>query len=1315
MLRITRWWSDKYFHILAGNPYINTMNPTRFPPEQVFVFISYGNDVYKDSVRKICEDLKKENFQIWFDEERIMPGSNPHQKIQDALNVLRANPKQSRFLLFITPYSVRMINDQEFGYALNELQIAKNHHIPVFPVILKNAAFPPDIARNKHMDLSDCIPLDQHEQAYHEKLLSLIHALQGEELDSNWKFNDWEYLEKFLTPTPISFENEICQTKHFYGREWITTPIMNWITDDKDSRILLLTGEMGIGKTALSTCILKSLHEPKVYHFINFKIPEKSSPERLIYNLCYQLCKKIEEFKLLILALPLEEIISHKGDRKGTSILSLLDVLVLQPLSRSEIKDKYRIIIIIDALDEIRRSENNYITDDFISALAQVLDKLPESIKLILTSRPEQEIIGLLRTAKRMELLRNSEGNIRDIKEFISKGMKDLIQDPGVFEKVSQGILQKSEGMFLFIAKVINEIRERKLGETEIEEFIENMPKGIHAYYQSTLKRSYPDPGLYDSTLRPYLELSFAAKETINLSDFFSIAKWDKGQKELFLHHLNSLFTEVDSAFKPFHNSLYDWLIDEELAGEFHIDVEKGHLHLAHLGLEILARDSSARIAINQLDNQLLDELPYHLIRLQKFRELEDALADIPYLIRTFNKDKYQCIAYFNQVKNRDQFFDRLGKNALAFEAESTDPYVIANVFQCIGLLYFETKDFEKSIFFLENAVRYCDEITDIFIRAKIHNDLAESYLNHSTRSEEIDDEVFKKAKQQYIKAIICLWKDKNKEFRSHPDLAEYINNYGHLYYYKQAYEKCEALYTRASHIRERCCTFPYDRSLGESKFNLGVTRFYKGKSREDTESMAEGIRMIEEALDIHQKANRYWDKDVALYKITLAIAFLYSGKITEAIHLIEESFSIRLALFGADHVDTVGTFSNWETIISKMQFHPENALFRDDSLIDRALELRKQRLPRHSKEIVTIYLYNATILLYKGKTEDAIRNMKHAERLSAAIQLNPLEILKILLSNVKALLRARHYKYAEDYLSRIYSAYGKNVGITHPQTLEYFQNLMELYFGLPMSERRNAIDFIALLVKIAQEIMDKLNQNPQFRVDKKVIRSMSVAFNEIAFNKHLPEKNWDKSEFYFKRALDFMKICQEEVEIANMEINVQLAYFWSGRPVDIRAIEHAKEILIHHNDRRTFKAALILRSLYEEHKSSRFNTELLLQLFFAVAIVDTKADNLELDMMKRMIPAERVDAFHAEILTLIEAYGKDIGGLLNLLINRAVELTKKHRYTKTDIKEILHEVIFVILADLRVLEAEVRILEAYAGHFGLSEEDVRALLSEFL
>ena len=55
----------------------------------------------------------------------------------------------------------------------------------------------------------------------------------------------------------LDFSDYITErTKDFTGREWVFTSLDNWFKDKNASRIFILTGEPGIGKSAVACRLL---------------------------------------------------------------------------------------------------------------------------------------------------------------------------------------------------------------------------------------------------------------------------------------------------------------------------------------------------------------------------------------------------------------------------------------------------------------------------------------------------------------------------------------------------------------------------------------------------------------------------------------------------------------------------------------------------------------------------------------------------------------------------------------------------------------------------------------------------------------------------------------------------------------------------------------------------------------------------------------------------------------------------------------------------------------------------------------------------
>ena len=95
------------------------------------IFLSYGHDEYASLALRIKRDVEALGHEVWFDLGYLKVGSDWEQYIADGLDWVAAVPGTARFLLLMTPHSVRRPN----GYCLNELARAFGRNLPIIPVM----------------------------------------------------------------------------------------------------------------------------------------------------------------------------------------------------------------------------------------------------------------------------------------------------------------------------------------------------------------------------------------------------------------------------------------------------------------------------------------------------------------------------------------------------------------------------------------------------------------------------------------------------------------------------------------------------------------------------------------------------------------------------------------------------------------------------------------------------------------------------------------------------------------------------------------------------------------------------------------------------------------------------------------------------------------------------------------------------------------------------------------------------------------------------------------------------------------------------
>ena len=71
------------------------------------VFISYGHDEHADLALTLKQDLLERGHEVWFDADRLRPGCDWADYIDQGLDWVAELPGVGRVVLLMTPHSVR--------------------------------------------------------------------------------------------------------------------------------------------------------------------------------------------------------------------------------------------------------------------------------------------------------------------------------------------------------------------------------------------------------------------------------------------------------------------------------------------------------------------------------------------------------------------------------------------------------------------------------------------------------------------------------------------------------------------------------------------------------------------------------------------------------------------------------------------------------------------------------------------------------------------------------------------------------------------------------------------------------------------------------------------------------------------------------------------------------------------------------------------------------------------------------------------------------------------------------------------------------
>jgi hypothetical protein len=226
----------------------------------VNIFLSYGHDDYASLAVRIKRSLEALGHEVWFDVDRLKARGDWERYVEDGLDFASAVPDAGRFLLLLTPHSVR----RPRGYCLNELARAYGRNLPVIPVMVSTVEPPLSICRLQWLDMRHCFPAEQHEEQYNKKFAELVKALEEKQVP-------FEGIQQRLLGhlRPIAYDDDL--TRHlerFTGREWVMTEVQQWLASRR--RMLWITGEAGVGKSALAAWLCDKRPEITAYHFCRF-------------------------------------------------------------------------------------------------------------------------------------------------------------------------------------------------------------------------------------------------------------------------------------------------------------------------------------------------------------------------------------------------------------------------------------------------------------------------------------------------------------------------------------------------------------------------------------------------------------------------------------------------------------------------------------------------------------------------------------------------------------------------------------------------------------------------------------------------------------------------------------------------------------------------------------------------------------------------------------------------------------------------------------------------------------------------------------
>lgn len=557
------------------------------------IFLSYGRADANALAERLEQDLVRRGHRVWRDRSALKTGVSWEAQIEDAIL------SHEVFLCLLTPHAVRRPD----GVCLDEISMARYNDRKIVPAMVIQCRQPLGIYRLDWVDLQDWQTPAGYERAFGQ-------LLEAVERDAEV---EGTCARIFSLLKPLDFGIEVSRlTRNFTGREWLFGRLDRWLADPR-SRVFLITGDPGTGKSAiLATLVHRNPHVAAV-HFCMSSLADSLDPLRFVRSVAAQFASQMSDYRQALNELDREEFTETDP---GSAFRRLIaGPLQREPPTRSA-------LILVDALDEsLRGGERN-----IAALLRDRMDDLPPWIRIVASSRLQPEILDLFSDHGPEHIQATGEENLGDIDRYFGHRLKQpglaaLLTAHGVDPAaVAERIKARSEGNFLYVTEVLRGIESGRIDACDLDRF----PVGLVGIYQSFFERLFP-AGQGFEELRRLLGVAAAAREPLDSDHIARFLGGSAETVEILLQKVAPFFPCRGRLYHPYHKSILDWLNGEAGSNRtFRLNRAQGHQRIA----AALMADYRA----GRLDRMVLSHLPAHLTETCAWDEVTEILTDLRFV-----------------------------------------------------------------------------------------------------------------------------------------------------------------------------------------------------------------------------------------------------------------------------------------------------------------------------------------------------------------------------------------------------------------------------------------------------------------------------------------------------------------------------------------------------------------------------------------------------------------------------------------------------------------------------------------------------------
>lgn len=1050
------------------------------------IFFSYGHDEHSDFVRRLAGEIEKrsnKSIQVWIDSNKITRDSHWREKITEGII------DSDSVIAFLSPYSTR-----EESVCLDELSIALVSKHGMIRTILLEKGFTPlsRVSEYQWGDLSDYPNVKaQGEEAFSvyieqeaDKIIALVnsdemkqYAEDVQALRRSFHMPDIDTWTKF----------DALLDKELIGREWLFERIRKWEADSDGSRVLLLCGKPGVGKSMFSAHLQMRDSAVVAAFPCDCRHSEYRTTQTIIMQIAYRLALRLPDYRRWVM-----ELLNDPSYDLGND--SLYEDLILRPLSKANIGGNRAVmVIVVDALDE---AEN----DSLAEFISQNADSLKKYVRFLVTSRKVPNIVERFSKFVKIDMDTEEEAIKEDLKAYYESRLGYKLAGMPEKNDFIQRLVQNSGGVFTYAECVTNNITEDiKQGKFTIGDY--SLPAGIDDLFRDTLDRSFHRPGAeyteedYAARWRTPLGMILASPEPLPVSTLRSLMNWKNADLKDFRRPLFSLLTETEGTLTLFHRSFGEWLEKTDTA--YAVSKEDGISELAEACLDIY--------------NSSQDEMDeYMLLYTTRFlRESRD---------REHRKQ-------YDRISRDHEYINRLFNKAVVLENKNAFSRAMAFYFETLSI-FFELKEkYPENPDYLENYSFLLEKVAGIY-EARNELDRALKYLEEAlVFSQEL--------KENY---------PENPDYLQ--DYSVFLNRVADIYkaqndlaYAQKYYEESLAI---CRELKEKYPESPvYLRNYSVSLNK--VAGIYKAQH-----DLSHVLKYHEEALELSQQLkDKYPENPDYLYNYCASlgnVAMIYEAQndLPSALKYAEEALELsqRLKDEHSENLNYLYNYShNLESVgeIYEAQFDLPNALeYYEKALI--VFRKLKEKYPENSD-----YLRNYSVSLIRvawihNAQNDLTHALKYAEEALAILK----ELKEKYPENPEYL---RIYSVSLERVAGIYEMQNDLACALeyYKEELVIFKELKEKYPENPQYLREYSVSLIRVagIHKVQNDLSHALKYaekalaisrelNEKYSDDSTYLQDYSFALNRVA-GIYGAQNNLPRALEYYEEELALYKKLKEK------------------------------------------------------------------------------------------------------------------------------------------------------------------------------------------